>query len=166
MQQRRQAPARRQSLCRRRERRQPVRSLPPSGRDRTLGLGGGPRRHRRRLRYWRLGYDIEEVWSAVPNGFLNRTFHVLRIGHLSGAKTEPARDRGVINRIEIDPEVAIVVIEVLELLDPTKSAVRALEDDDRQSKPGDSFQLADRHAEAPIAGHTNHSTSLARIPGT
>jgi hypothetical protein len=62
---------------------------------------------------------------------------------LSGTETEPARDRGVIDGIEIDAEVPIVVIKVLEFLDPTKRPIRALDDDDRQTKPGNGLELAD-----------------------
>src|SRR5215213_8890643 len=111
----------------------------PSGRDGPSRLSGSPSLHRWRLRYRRLGGDVQEIWPAIRDGFPNRALHIFGISHLSGAKPESARDGGVINGIEIDAEITIVVIQVLELFDPTKGAVRALDDDNRQSEPGHRF---------------------------
>src|SRR5215204_481038 len=142
-----------------------ARSILLSNRDRPFGLGGRPRRNWRSLRHRRLGHDVEKIWTTVVECCLNRPFYITWIGDLSSTETEPTGDRGVINGIEINAEVSIVVIEVLELLDPAKGAIRALDDDDRQTKPGNGLQLADRHAKAAVACHADHAPASPGVPG-
>ncbi len=68
----------------------------------------------------------------------------------------PRAIAGVVDRIEIDREVVVVVIEVLQLLDPAEAAVVGVDEDDRQIQARDRFQFAARHAEAAIGRKADH----------
>src|SRR4051794_33377843 len=98
---------------------------------RAIRLSFGPSGNWRRFCNLRLSYDIDEVGSPVCQSLLECWSDVFAVDDLPGLEPKPPCDCRVVDRIEIDREIPIVMIEVLQLFDPTEGSVAALNHHDR-----------------------------------